>query len=220
MKLDEEVKRLTELLEEMPALGMRALGSPGAPVFVLDFIVAGAVKRTLSLGHGLLTMIDAKNIICARALLRMQIDTASRLLAYTYMDDPEGMANGAMGGIPLKKFKSREGEALTDGYLIDRMTQEYEWVRRVYESTSGDVHFSEKQFFASIASMKEDDHGRTVNLLISQFDTKYPESSWPEIAACFSELCEILKCVFIQYGDRKMANKALEPTPKSGAAEL
>ena len=63
MKLDDEIKKLSELLSEMPAFGMRALGKSGATMFVLDFIIAGAVKRTLSLGHGLLSMVDAKNMI-------------------------------------------------------------------------------------------------------------------------------------------------------------
>ena len=103
----------------------------------------------------------------------------------------------------MKKFKSTDGKKLTDAYLIDRITTQHEWVRRVYDSTSGDVHFSEKQFFSSISSIADDEGGRTINLQISQFDTEYPESSWSEIVACFFELCGILNELISIYSVEK-----------------
>ncbi|ODS63168.1 MAG: hypothetical protein ABS41_08385 [Arenimonas sp. SCN 70-307] len=203
MTLEQERKKLDALLDEIPAVGMHALGGSGAPLFILDFIISAAIKRTLNLGHGLLSMIEARNMTCSRALVRMQIDTVSRLLAYTYVSNPEEVAKAVIGGTPLKKFKSREGKTLRDDYLIDRMTETHDWVRTVYNSTSGDVHFSEKQFFASVTSMKDDEGGRSISMMLSQFDTNYPEFSWAEVVACFSELCEILISILTQYGDHK-----------------
>lgn len=154
-------------------------------------------------------------MMCGRALVRMQIDTVSRLSAYAYVDNAEEMASKIIGGTSLKKFKSTDGKKLTDAYLIDRISIHHEWVRRVYDSTSGDVHFSEKQFLSSISSMVDDENRRIVNLQISQFDTNYPESSWSEIIACFSELCEILKELISIYSVEKAANKALQPAQKT-----
>lgn len=207
MKIEEEITNLRQLLEEMPSLGLSALGGSGAPLYVLDFIFAGAVKRTLSLGYGLLSMVEAKNMTCGRALVRMQIDTVSRLSAYSYVENPEEMASEIIGGTQLKKFKTKDGSKLTDAYLIDRMSTQHEWVRGVYDSTSGDIHFSEKQFFSSISSMVDDENGKMINLQISQFDTNYPESSWSETVACFSELCEILKELIGIYSAEKSANR-------------
>ena len=98
MKLQDNINNLRRLLEEMPSLGLGALGGNGAPVYVIDFIFAGAVKRTLSLGYGLLSMVEAKNMTCGRALVRMQIDTVSRLSAYAYVENPEEMAGEIIGG--------------------------------------------------------------------------------------------------------------------------
>lgn len=80
----------------------------------LDFVMVGALKRTLSLAVGVHAMILAKNIACARALSRMHLDTVTRLLAYTYVSDPESVALGVISGKQLKKYKSKDGGWLTD----------------------------------------------------------------------------------------------------------
>lgn len=206
MEFDDQIAKLRQRLDELPKSGMNVLGEAGSPAFVLDFIVVAAVKRTLSLGHGFISMVESKNMTCSRALLRMQIDTVSRLLAYTYVDEPEQIAQAVIGGEPLRKFKSREGKPLTDGYLIDRMTEEFSWTRRVYDHTSGDIHFSEHQFFSSIYSMQDNRQGGYIKLMISQFDTKFPESSWSEAVMCFIELCRILNSILLIYAERKTTN--------------
>ena len=212
MSLEEEKRALSGLLDQMPQVGLDALGGNGSPLFSLDFVIAGAVKRTLSLGYGLQSMVESKNLICSRAIVRMQIDTVSRILGYTYVEDPQKVAKNVIGGRPLNKHKSRENKRLTDGYLIERMTHQYPWVRKVYQSTSGDIHFSEKQFFASVSSMDDEGKGRRIKLEISQFDHKYPESSWIEVVACFYHVTSILKEIFERYGRDKAANNTLQPT--------
>lgn len=146
---------------------------------------------------------------CARAIVRMHIDTVSRLLAYTYVDDPEEMASKVIGGTPLNTFKTRDGHRLRDAYLIDTMTKSHPWVRDVYDRTSGEVHFSEQQLFASIQSL--DDSERTLQMMISPLDEKYPEFSWSEVVKCFQELNEILVRVIDSYDAHKTANTYQAP---------
>lgn len=213
MSLEKEVESLSSWIQRIPRVGMETLGGAGAAMHLLDFVMIGAVKRTLSLASGVHAAILARNMTCARALLRMQLDTVTRLLAYTYVSDPESVANGVIGGTPLKKYKSKDGKALTDGYLVDRMSQDHTWVRKVYEFTSGYVHFSERQFFDSIHSLS-DDSERTVTFEVSHIDSKFPEDSWEEVAACFNHLTEILIAVFKSYGVHKTGtNKTTGPTP-------
>ena len=203
MSLEDSVARLTKVLESVPQAGHRAIAARGGDMFVLDFIVIGAIKRALSIGHGLLTMVEHKNMTCSRALVRMQLDTVSRLLAYTYVDDPEGMAKAIIGGKALKSFKSREGRPLLDAYLVERMSETYKWVSEVYRSTSGDVHFSEKQLFASITATTSAAQGGKLQMVISAIDSHYPESSWVEVVDCCSELCEALIQIVDQYAFHK-----------------
>lgn len=216
MSLSEDLERLDGWLERLPTIGMRALGGSGSSMYVLDFIAIGAVKRSLSLSSGLSSMIRARNMVCARALLRMHLDTVTRFLAYTYVKDPEAVARAVTGGAQLKKFKCSNGKPLTDAYLVDRMSQEHSWVRRVYEFTSGYVHFSERQFFDSIHTLGSDQE-RTMKLQISHIDSKFPEFSWAELAACFNQLTEILVSALVSYEAQKAANPSFKRTPDGAA---
>lgn len=97
---------------------MEALGGGGAPLFVLDFIVIGAVKRSMSLSSALALLVPAKNAVLSRAVLRMEIDTLARLLAYTYVANPQDVAQAVIGGKSLRDFKSKNGKQLTDRYPL------------------------------------------------------------------------------------------------------
>ena len=202
MTLASEVKALSSWLDEFPRRAMPVIGESGAPMYVLDFIVLGAVKRSLSLARGLLVLIEAKNIVCARAVLRMQLDTVTRLCAYLYVDDPEQMAEAILGGKALNKFKSTDGKPLRDGYLVDRLSERFPWVRKVYDFTSGYVHFSERQFFDAVHSVGTDEE-ITIRLAIGRTDDKYLEFSWEELPACFNHLNVILEEFLVAYVERK-----------------
>jgi len=131
-------------------------------------------------------------MVCARALLRMHMDTVLRLSAYEYVDDPESVASAVLGGEHLRKFKSSEGQHLKDHYLVERLTTHEPWVKTVYEYTSGYVHFSERQVFDAVAELGTDEE-RTVYFSVNDTDENYPESSWSEVVACFNHLTLLLK---------------------------
>lgn len=202
MTLASEVEALSSWLDEFPRKVMPIVGESGAPMYVLDFIVLGAVKRSLSLASGLLVLIEAKNMVCARAVLRMQLDTITRLCAYLYVEDPEQMAKEILGGKPLNKLKSTDGKPLRDGYLVDRLSERFPWVRNVYDFTSGYIHFSERQFFDAVHSVGSNEE-RTIRLAIGRTDDKYPEFSWEELPACFNHLNVILEEFLVAYAERK-----------------
>ena len=202
MTLASELATLSSWLDEFPRKAMPILGESGAPMYVLDFIALGAVKRSLSLASGLIVLIEAKNMVCARAVLRMQLDTITRLCAYLYVEEPEQMAKAVLGGKPLTKFKSADGKPLRDGYLVDRLSERFPWVRKVYDFTSGYVHFSERQFFDAVHSLGNNEE-RTIHLAIGRTDDKYPEFSWEELPACFNHLNAILEEFLKEYVEWK-----------------
>lgn len=185
---------------------MTALGQTPAPLFVLDFIMVGAVKRSMSLAAGLKSMVESKNMVCARALLRLQIDTLTRVRAYTYVDDPEALAKSILGGSQLNEHKSADGKQLRDSYLVDRLAVELPWLPKTYRETSGYVHFSEKQFFDAVQSVGGE-LDWTLNLTVSASDEKYPEESWIEVVACFNDLTHVLSQSVEAYAASKNAAK-------------
>jgi hypothetical protein len=202
MSLSDELKKLDEWVEKLPSIGMNTLGGSGSSMYLLDFIMIGAIKRSLGLATGVRSLIESKNMTCCRALIRLQLDTVSRLLAYTYVSNPSEVATKILGGEPLYKFKSRDGNFLRDKYLIDRMAENHPWVRAVYDYTSGYVHFSEKQIFDSIHFLIDGEE-RTVQFQISKEDENFPEDSWIEVASCFNEMLSIQVKLMATYAQEK-----------------
>lgn len=198
MKLDKQLAILDEWIDKLPRIGMEVMVRDNNSMYVLDFIIIGAIKRSLSLATGLRTLVNSKNMTCVRAMIRMQLDTVSRLLAYTYVSNPSEVAKEVLGGKPLNTFKCKEGKQLRDAYLIQRMESEYPWVNDVYKYTSGYVHFSERQIFDSIFSLG-DDTERTVTFAVGKTDENFPKSSWIEAVQCFNEMLSILDKLLTTY---------------------
>ena len=120
MSLSSELEDLEVQLKSLPEAGHKALAARDGALFLVDLIIVGAVKRSLSLGHGLIAMVKTKNMTCARAIVRMQIDTVSRLLAYTYVDDPEGMATPGVRAAGAGADPGRKIEKQAAGCLGNR----------------------------------------------------------------------------------------------------
>jgi len=68
--------------------------------FPVDMVAIGAVKRCASQRYGLRLLIEGWNLLCARALLRMQIDTALRFSALWLVKAPHDVPGRtfAVGG--------------------------------------------------------------------------------------------------------------------------
>jgi hypothetical protein len=203
VRIKDALSKLHDTLDKVPDAMRLAFGADGASLYLTDFILAGATKRTLGLGHGLIEMINARNMLCGRALVRMQLDTVSRVLAYTYVPNREEVASKVIGGQKLRTFSCTNGKKLTDQYLIARLAEHLPWATEVYERTSGSIHFSEQQFFSTVSHISDDKEGRSISIVISQFDANYPEASWVEIADCFRELTEFLIHTLNQYAATK-----------------
>ena len=189
MPLDEEMQTLAGWKRNLASVYMELFGPPGTNLYIFDMMLLGSMKRSISLSAGLHTLVEAKNMVCARAIVRMQIDTLTRLSGYLYVSSPNEVAKEVIGGRKFNSFKSTDGNKLQDGYLVDRMSEQHPWVRKVYDTTSGYIHFSEKQLFDSVLHMDEDK--RTITFAISDEDEKFPEASWTEVVACFNHLVEL-----------------------------
>jgi hypothetical protein len=171
-------------------VGMRVMGDVGANIYPLDFMALGTVKRYLNTEAAFRLMIDTWNMVCARALLRMQIDTALRFSAAWLVDDPQAFASTVLGGERIDRLTDTKGKRLLDAHLVEIHSEEYPWLPAVYKNLSGYVHFSASHISDSVATL--DDSTRTIHFQLSDRDTKFPEFSWVELIECFSEATGIL----------------------------
>ncbi len=162
-------------------------------MYPVDIYAMGAVKRIISTAAGFRLLIESWNMICTRALLRMQIDTALRFSSVFLVKKPHDFVVEVLKGQQINKMKDKDGNKMTDAYLISKLANEYTWLPVVYKNLSGYVHFSEHHLFDSIEHI--DDESRSISWAITETDMRFPEKSWTEVIACFNESTNI----FIKY---------------------
>jgi hypothetical protein len=190
-------------------------------LFPVDLLALGAVKRHVSTAAAFCTLIEEWNIVSARALLRLQIDTALRFSATWLVDNPHGFAGRVLAGERINRLEDSKGDRLTDQHLVEVRKAELPWLPEVYERLCGYVHLSASHIFASMErSQTVTDGGEVVgyqvDMAIGPRDDKMPESSWMEIIRCFLETSEFL----LRYLRGWTETKTQRPTPESHLPDL
>lgn len=171
-------------------LSMAMLGEKNSPIFPLDLMAFGAVKRSLSLTSAMQLMVESRNMVCSRALLRLHIDTSLRFSAAWMVEEPHDFASKVLGGARIDKIKDREGKSLTDARLVEVRSAGNCWLPAVYKHLSGYVHFSGAHIYDSIANLN--DENRTTYFELTEIDMKFAESSWIEVLDCFRNSTKML----------------------------
>lgn len=175
-----------ELLKEM-------LLSDQGKMFGLDILASAVIKRSMSLCSGFSSLVRESNYTSAAALVRLQLDSCLRFYAAFIVENPHELATKILRGTPVRKMKDRNGVFMTDKYLVNKLAEEYEWMPRVYDATSGFLHLSERHIF--IVFQSKNNH--KVSLEIGSDDKKIPAELWIEMAmtflACTDVLFEYLK---------------------------
>ena len=170
-------------------LWLRMCNADNGAIFPVDLVANGAVKRSGSQSSALRMLVESWNLLCARALVRMQIDTALRFSALWLVEKPHHLARQILKRQRIDKIKDRDGKLMRDAYLIDKLAPAHPWLPAVYQNTSGYIHFSGKHLFSPMENVQEET--REFEITISEVDTKYPESSWLEVVECFNEATDI-----------------------------
>lgn len=205
---------------EADAAGMRKVMvenvvPAGSSMFPLDFLAFAAVKRHASTTSAFIAMVRAWNMVIARALLRLHIDTSLRFSAAWHVADPHAFATQVLKGERIDKLKTRNGSRLTDAHLVQLHKDKHPWLPNVYEHLSGYVHFSGAHIADAIDGMSDED--RTIQFLVSDEDRRFPEFSWIEVLECFREATSILGTFLQGWGATKKLSDADLEALRSGA---
>lgn len=143
--LDECIKRLHSRIELHPVAAGFLSKTHKEPTHGQVF-VAAALHRSISLVHGFCTLI-LDNYISAASLVRLQLDSTLRFSALPLVADPEEFAKKVSSGEPINKLKDRDGERMTDPYLVKKLNEQYPGVDQCYEDGCGYVHFSDAHLY-------------------------------------------------------------------------
>lgn len=192
-------------------LGTAMTGGKDAAMFPFDFMAFGAVKRNLSLTAAMRSMVESWNMVCARALLRLHIDTSLRFSAAWMVERPHDFASKVLSGERIDRMKDRDGKRLTDAHLVKVHAADHPWLPAVYENLSGYIHFSGSHVYDSIGNLNAD--SRSVRFEMTDTDLKFTEASWVEVLECFRDATEMLA----KYLHGYMLTKQMSPADLDAA---
>ena len=185
--------RLDEALLELVKQMFEAFG---AAMYGLDLLAVGTLNRSKAHIGGFRTLLEAKNLICAGALLRLQLDTAMRFYAAFLVDQPHDFGLAVLRGERVRDIRDRDGKKMTDAYLAQKLGEEFAWVPRVYERTSGYVRLSSTHLLSALgASEGAPEDERLLTIKISAEDKELPDSIYIEAADAFRAVPD----VFLRY---------------------
>lgn len=189
-ELEKRLKYLDGLTDAHLNLFGALIQADGGKFFPLDILAAATIKRSLALIQGITSLVRASNYTCAASLLRLQLDSCLRLFAAFIVEKPHDLAHNILKGEPIRRMKDRDGNRMTDKYLVEILATKYDWLQKMYNETSGFIHLSEKHLHLIFDGVSEEEH--TVGMRISADDENVPLESWIELVDGFEAVTNIL----------------------------
>ena len=129
-----------------------AAGIIGQSLLKEDFFFCASADRCMHLIDGFIAMLQERNLTCAGALLRLQLDNCMRTYAAFIAADKESVVDCIISGNRIDQQKSEDGKQLKDFYLKEELNKIEPRFSSVYDNTSGYIHLSDKAFYQTVNS--------------------------------------------------------------------
>lgn len=141
--LSPKIEELRKLRENGKSI---AAGIIGQSLLKEDFFFCAATDRCMHLIDGFSSMLQERNLTCAGALLRLQLDNCMRTYAAFIAADKDAVIDCVISGSRIDKQKSKDGNLLKDVYLKNELSKLDTGFSTVYDNTSGYIHFLTGRF--------------------------------------------------------------------------
>jgi hypothetical protein len=151
-KVSAYIHSIEQRIEETKQL---AAGIIGENLLSLDLCFCGLMDRSVRLAQGFLPMLKSRNLTCAGALLRLQLDNCLRLYAIYIAEDEQAVVDCLLEGNSIGKLCDKSGKKMSDAYLKEQLGQYDKRLPIVYDNASGFIHFSSKAMYQSIYECKD-----------------------------------------------------------------
>ncbi|MCZ7502758.1 hypothetical protein [Agrobacterium sp. ST15.13.015] len=162
---------------------------PGQSNFsTVTLFLLAALQRIDSNVAGFQAMVASLNYPVACAILRLQIDTAMRVNGLRLMADPHDGTMKLLSGERYDRIRPKKGDKLRDAVLLNSLNAEYDWIKKVYERTSGMVHLSGMHIHHSFnhsTGVKNEDGSLSIEMAIGPNNPNVPAELYDEICAAF-----------------------------------
>ncbi len=153
------ISDLENIREKHDVFGKKTLSLSNGNVFPCDALYLSVLNRSLELYDGFLLLVKNGKYGCCMAILRMQLDNILRFNGVLLTEDPHDTSNKIFTGIALNKVKDKKGKLLKDYYLVECLSENNDWVKRVYKICSGYIHLSDQHIFQMIGRSKMSENG-------------------------------------------------------------
>jgi len=211
-QLDKALQRLQGGQQQLIDLARNMLSN--GQTYAMDLLTTAVLNRSVTMVEGFMTLVRANNTLTALHLVRLHLDSLLRYSAAWLVEDPDGFAMAVYAGKPVRKMKDRTGALMTDRYLVDKLTEDYDWVSSVYAETSGYIHLSQKHYHSAIR--KKEGEERLIESIIRKDDSFIPHSLKIEAT---EGMVAITRCIYeYVYGwaDTKQGGGQSETNPDAG----
>ena len=159
MTNDEYYCSIEEMKNQFKSLRKEGLeifrGIIGRNLLDEDLFFIASLDRCLRLIDGMNNMLENRNLTCAGAILRLQMDNCMRTYAAYIAADRKKVVNCLLEGNPINKEKDINGKKLSDGHLKDEVSKLDDQFKTVYNQASGFIHLSEKAFYQTVADVDD-----------------------------------------------------------------
>jgi len=147
--------KIEELCRLRDAGKTLAAGIIGQSLLKEDFLFCASTDRCMNLIDGFICMLQERNLTCAGALLRLQMDNCMRTYAAFIAEDKDAVIDCIISGNRINKQKSTDGKPLSDANLRIALSQLDSRFSNVYNQASGFIHLSEKAFYQTIVKCED-----------------------------------------------------------------
>lgn len=166
----------------------------------------GIARRAVALSSGFRTLVLQCNSLSAMPLVRMQLDTACRLYAGFFVEDHQKFCADVFKGRQINKMKCSDNKQMNDKYLVDRVAKQNPWMNRVYDVTSGYIHFSDRHIKEAVQCDKNGDG----SLYIGPKDLDRTPEDYIEPMQCMLHLNLMIKEALMDWFESKASLENLE----------
>lgn len=146
IEIDNKSKAIIKMGEQLSTISNN--------IETFDFLLIGALNRTINISKAYTTLIRDNNFIAAAPLIRLNIDTLLRLYASMISEhDRNTFASKVMNGDLIKKMKLKGTKRdLRDDtlYLELSKVEGMEWVKDIYLAGNSFVHLEKSHIFSSL----------------------------------------------------------------------
>ena len=181
------LNRLIDSLEELRLKGVKiARGIIGETLTKDDLFFCASLDRCLRLTDGIITLLKERNLTCAGALLRLQMDNCMRTYAAFIAEDRTKVIDCIIDGTPINKEKDVNGHKMSDGYLKESVNKYDKRFAQVYDQASGFIHLSSKAFYQTVAEVNDGE-------IALQIGHDLPEKRNDTLLECAEAFCHFVK---------------------------